>query len=588
MYRLYKILLSLAAVFAVTTYLPQRVQAQAWTNGQPASFVIGQTGFGPNASAATATTLFLPAQAIIDPVSGKVFVSDLYNNRVLRYPSSAAMTNGAAAEAVLGQPDFVSNGINQNLSNSTANTLYDPAGLAIDASGNLWVADELNSRVLRYANAATIASGSAASEVLGEPDFVTDNFDAVSQSFMYWPIGIFCRGTTLWVADWYNSRILRFNNAASKANGANADAVFGQPDFNTGYDATNGIAVPSATQLYYPTQMYVDENDNLWVADQEFQRVVMFPNASTAPSSEAATKVLGQTDFVSDAYGTTASYMYYPTGIYGDGAGNIYVAEYVNSRILIFKNAASLPNGSAASIVLGQTDFVSGGTGTGAGQLDGPELLYMPTTGTSLLVADEINNRIMIWDPLVTLNLALTAFTGRLQENGQALLQWQITGSGGGAGAGGAPAGTFELQYATSDTSSFNTVLSTQPVNPAAQNYSYLQVSPAPGANYYRLKLIAPDGSFTFSQIVTINVSAASTGLNIYPNPAHGSVAVVLPEMGGTAMISVYSSTVTLMQWLVSGAAVNTIDISRWAAGMYTVKVVEGNSTMTSSFIKVN
>jgi sugar lactone lactonase YvrE len=587
MYRLYKILLSLAAVFAVTTYLPQRVQAQAWTNGQPASFVMGQTGFGLNNIAATTTGLYNPAKAIIDPVSGKVFVADEFNNRILRYPSTAAMTNGAAAEAVLGQPDFVSNGVNQNLSNPTAATLNFPAGLAIDASGNLWVGDELNDRVLRYANAATIASGSAASQVLGEPDFATNNIDGVAQFQMYSPIEVFCRGTTLYVADWFNSRILRFKNAASLGNGANADAVFGQPDFNTGFDATYENVVASATQLYFACGIYVDANDNLWVADEEFNRVVMFPHASTAPNGEAATKVLGQPDFISEGTGTTASTMYYPAGIYGDGAGNIYVSEYQNNRILIFEHAASLPNGSAASLVLGQTDFVSNGTGAGAGQLYGPELIYMPTTGTALLVADEINSRIMIWDPLITLHLALTAFTGQLQNNGQALLQWQITGSGG--GSAGAPTGTFELDYATSDTSSFATVLSTQPVDPAVQNYSYVQVSPAPGANYYRLKAIAPDGSFTYSQIVTINVGTGiSTGLNIYPNPAHSSITVSVPEMSGTAMISVYSSTGTLMQWLLSGGSINTIDISRWAAGMYTVKVVEGNSTITSSFIKVD
>ena len=586
MYRLYKILLSLAAVFAVTAYLPQPAQAQAWTNGQPASFVIGQTGFGPNTNATTTTGLFFPAGAIIDPVSGKVFVADEYNNRILRYPSTAAMTNGAAAEAVLGQPDFVSGEANQGLANPTAATLFEPAGLAIDASGNLWVGDEVNNRVLRYANAATIASGSAASQVLGEPDFATVSNAAVAQYLMFYPIQVFCRGTTLFVADWYNSRILRFKNAASLGNGANADAVFGEPDFNTGYYETYQIVTPTAHQLYFPSTIYVDEHDNLWVTDNDFNRVVMFPNASTASSNEAATKVLGQSNFLNEATGTTASTMNNPIGIYGDGAGNIYVSEYQNNRILIFENAASLPNGSAASIVLGQTDFVSNGSGSGAGQLAGPELIYMPTTGTALLVDDQLNNRIMIWDPLITLHLALTAFTGQLQNNGQALLQWQITGSGG--GSAGAPTGTFELDYATSDTSSFNTVLSTQPVNPAVQNYSYVQVSPVPGANYYRLKAIAQDGSFTYSQVVTINVSTGSTGLNIYPNPAHGSVAVAVPEMGGTAMISVYSSTGTLMQWLVSGAAVNTIDISRWAAGMYTVKVVEGNSTITSSFIKVD
>ena len=572
MNRIYKIHLSLAVLFSATTCLPQRVHAQNWANGQAASFVIGQTGFGLNASSVTATGLNQPWGVVIDPVTGKVFVSDVINNRVLRYPSAAAMTNGAAAEAVLGQPNFT-----QNINGLSATTLWQPVGMAMDAAGNLWVADERNNRVLRYANAATIASGSAASTVLGQANFTSSNigFPNVTASSMYEPFSVFCIGTTLWVADTGPDRVLRFENAASLANGAAASAVFGQPDLTTFNPYT-----PNASSLVAPMQIYVDGADNLWVADFVDNRVMMFPNAATAANNEAATLVLGQPDFNSGAAGSTATTFNSPVGVYGDGNGNIYVSDYGNNRILIFANAASLSNGAAATYVLGQTNFTSTGTGDNANQLNAPTFLFV---GKSLLAADATNNRIMNWIPLVPLPLTLTSFTGRLQDNGQVLLQWQVSGSG-----GSAPSGTFELQYATSDTSNFNTVLNTQPVNPAISGYSYLQVSPAPGANYYRLRLIAPDGSFTYSQIVTINVGAVSTGLSIYPNPAHSSIAVSLPQMSGTAVIGIYSSTGILMQWLVSGAAINTIDISRWAAGMYTVKVMEGNSTITSSFIKVD
>ena len=580
MSRVYKILLSLAAILAAGACLPQRVHAQSWTNGEAASFVIGQTGFGLNASSVTATGLNQPwGGVVIDPATGKVFVSDLSNNRILRYPSAAAMTNGAAAEAVLGQPNFT-----QNINGLSATTLWQPAGMAMDAAGNLWVADERNNRVLRYANAATIASGSAASTVLGQANFTSNNigFPNVTASSMYEPFSVFCIGTTLWVADTGPDRILRFENAASLANGAAASAVFGQPDLTT-FSTSN----PYASGLGPPMQIYVDGADNLWVADFVENRVVMFPNATTAANNEAATLVLGQPDFNSNAAGSTATTFNSPIGVYGDQDGTIYVSDYGNNRILIFANAASLSNGAAATYVLGQTDFVSTGTGDNANQLNGPTFLFV---GTSLLAADATNNRVLIYIPIITLPLTLTAFTGHLQDNGQALLQWQISG------AGDAPGGTFELEYTTHDTSGFTNVLNRQPVNPTAQNYSYLQVSPAPGANYYRLRLMAPDGSSTYSQIVTIMVGsggvAGGTGLSIYPDPARSSVVVTVPQPGGatagTAVINIYSSTGVLVQQLMTGTAINNIDISRLAAGLYTVQVLQGSSTATGSFIKVN
>ena len=576
MNRIYKIHLSLAVVFAVTTCLPQRLHAQTWSNGEAATYVIGQTGFGLNGSAVNAIGLYQPMSVTVDPASGKVFVSDYTNSRILRYPSSAAYTNGMAAEAVLGQTDFTSTG---------ATLLSNPAGMAMDALGNLWVADFNDDRVLRFAHAATIATGAAASGVLGEPDFASINSAfTTSASLMHGPFSVFCSGTTLWVTDGDNYRVLRFDNAASKANGAPADAVFGQPNFTTGTNPS----IPTAATIGYPSQIYVDGADNLWVADMIFNRVLMFPNASTAANGEAATKVLGQTDFISNNTGLTANTFSGPFavyGLYGDGSGNLYVSDGGNNRILIFAHAASLSNGAAATYVLGQPDFVSNGNGDGANQLYFPENLWVSTSGITLMAADPGNNRVMIWTPLVTLPLTLTAFTGRLQDNGQALLQWQISGTG-----GSAPQGTFELQYATGDTSNFNRVLSTQPVDPATQNYSYLQVSPAPGVNYYRLKLVAPDESSTYSQVVTITIGSGSTGLIIYPNPAQSSVVVTVPQAGsattGTAVIGIYNSTGMLVQRLVTGAAVNTFDISRLAAGMYTVQVVQGSSAVTGSFVK--
>jgi len=570
MNRIYKIHLSLAVLFSATTCLPQRVHAQNWANGQAASFVIGQTGFGLNASGVTATGLNQPWGVVIDPVTGKVFVSDVINNRVLRYPSAAAMTNGAAAEAVLGQPNFT-----QNINGLSATTLWQPVGMAMDAAGNLWVADERNNRVLRFANAATIASGSAASSVLGQANFTSDNigYPNVTASSMYEPFSVFCIGTTLWVADTGPNRVLRFENAASLANGAAASAVFGQPDLTTFSGST-----PNAS-LWAPMQIYVDGADNLWVADFVYNRVMMFPNAATAANNEAATLVLGQPDFNSNAAGSTATTFNNPVGVYGDGDGNIYVSDYGNNRILIFANAASLSNGAAATYVLGQTNFTSTGTGDNANQLNSPTFLFV---GSSLLAADATNNRTLVYIPLVPLPLTLTAFTGRLQDNGQVLLQWQITDQGGPAGA------MAELEYSTRDTSGFTAVLNTQPIDPAVSNYSYVQVSPAVGANYYRVKLTAPDGSATYSQVVTITVgSGSSSGPSIYPNPASSTVVVTLPQ-AGTAMIEVYNSAGGLMQRSSTTSTVNTLSVGGWAAGLYTVRVVQGGLATSASFIKVN
>ena len=211
------------------------------------------------------------------------------------------------------------------------------------------------------------------------------------------------------------------------------------------------------------------------------------------------------------------------------------------------------------------------------------------------MVVDQGNYRVSIWTPPTILPLLATNFTGRLQSNGQVLLQWQISDEGG-MGLGG----YTELEYATHDTSGFTNVLNQQVLYPAIQNYSYQQVSPAPGANYYRLKLVAPDGSSTYSQIVTITVSGATsaTGLSIYPNPAQSSLVVTVPQAGGstgsggstagTASIEIYNSAGGLMQRLSTTSTVNTLSVAGWAAGLYTVSVTQGGHATSGSFVKIN
>jgi hypothetical protein len=571
-------------VLFLSFYLPQRGFAQYWTNGQAASYVIGQSGFGSNTAALTATGLETPSGIAVDPATGKVFVTDQTHNRVLRYPSTAALTNGAAAEAVLGQTDFTS-----GASGTTGTTLGSPAGLAIDASGNLWVADDANDRVLRYANAATIASGAAASGVLGQPNFTSRVIAAASATTLDGPIDVFSSGTTLWVTDRLNNRILRYDNAASKANGGAADGVIGQPDF---ISSASGL---SATQLNTPFQVYLDGAGNLWVADSHNDRILMFPDAPAAANGEAATLVLGQASMTASGAGTTAMNLTNVQGVYGDGVGNIYIADGNDHRILIFPTAAGLSNGAAAGYVLGQSSFITRTSGDGANQLDLPTKLFV--NASLLAVADFENNRVLLFTPSQPLPLLLTGFTGRLQGNGQVLLQWQVSdqggsgvagGSGGSSGSGAGGGGTVALEYSTIDTMGFTEVLNTQPVEPAVSGYSYVQVSPAAGVNYYRVKLTSLDGAVVYSPVVTINVgSGVSSGLSIYPNPASSAVVVTVPR-AAAAVIEVYNSGGGLMQGLATTSSVNTLGIGVWAAGVYVVKVVQGGTVRTGSFIKMN
>jgi sugar lactone lactonase YvrE len=369
------------------------IPAQAYfapSNGQAATLVLGQADFTSNSSATTQSRMNGPFGPAVDPTTHKVFVSDEFNNRVLRFASLYALTNGASAEAVLGQTNFTSNS-----SATTQSKMFNPTGVFVDGSGRLWVADYSNNRILRFDNASTIPSGANADGVLGQPDFIHNTINT-TQIGLNHPGDIFVDASgRLWVVDAFNNRVLRFDNAAAKAHGAIADGVLGQQDFTS-----NSVAT-TQNGMHFPIGIFGDASGRLWVGDAQNNRVLRFDNAASKANGANADGVLGQPNFTSNSFAATQNGMYNPSGVAGDNStGRLYVADYTNNRILVFNSAASLANGANASYVLGQTNFTTSTSNTGglsAATLDGPGAAFYDPISNVLLAADLVNNRVLMY-----------------------------------------------------------------------------------------------------------------------------------------------------------------------------------------------
>ena len=371
------------------------------SNGQAAKLVLGQPDFFSNTFHTTQTGMGNPSAVAVDPTTHKVFVADCLNDRVERFSSVYSLTNGAAAESVLGQANFTS-----REAATTQNRMNCPTGVFVDAGGRLWVGEFYNNRVLRFDHAATLTSGANANGVLGQPNF-TSNTSATSQHSMNAPSGVFVdAGGRLWVADYINSRVLRFDNAASKANGANADGVLGQPNF------TSNANVTTQKGMKFPFTLTMDTGGRLWVAHSANNRVLRFDHAATLPSGANANGVLGQPNFTSNADVTTQKGMGHPVGVTVDNAsGRLYVSEYDNNRVLVFSAAAGLANGANASYVLGQTNFTSHSYGTTATTLHGPQTVFFDQAAKVLWVADGNSRVLMYGNPFTALSTLSTAAT---------------------------------------------------------------------------------------------------------------------------------------------------------------------------------
>lgn len=416
---------------------------------QPAVSILGQ----PNFTSAienippTSRSFFQPEGVAIDPTTGKLFVADSDNNRILRFSATAAYQTNPEAEAVFGQPDFVSAEANRGNGpgSPAADSLHYPAAIWIDGDGRLWVPDLENSRVLRFDNASSKPSFTATADgVIGQADFTsataaTNSDDFVTNGLFSDPAAVTVDADgNLWVSDPSLFRVLRFDGAANLG-----VTYVGAPDGYLGEVAANVFVsgTSPATFSGYIWGVCIGVDGRLWVADWSNNRVLRFDDAVNKANGAAADGVLGQSDFVTGTATDppTATGFEGPYGVTTDSDGTLWVGDYINYRVLGFLDAANKANGGPADIVLGQPDFVT---------QDLPPT-YLATSATnpsqiaigregSLFIGEYSNApHIKRWSDPVTLTTPRTLVTKRTsatlrgRSSGAIRVQYKVAGQGG-------------------------------------------------------------------------------------------------------------------------------------------------------------
>jgi hypothetical protein len=173
------------------------------TNGQPADLVLGQPGFGQADSVSPPTAASMKAPTAVYSDGTRLYVADTYNHRVLIW-SSFPTTNGQPADLVIGQPTFAGSS-----AGSSKSELSGPRGM-IHAGTRLYVADTDNHRVVIF-DPLPATSGASAVGLFGQADFGADGLPPVAtQASLKWPAALAISGSSLYVTDNFEHRVLRF------------------------------------------------------------------------------------------------------------------------------------------------------------------------------------------------------------------------------------------------------------------------------------------------------------------------------------------------------------------------------------------
>lgn len=347
-----------------------------YSTGMPASLAVGEVSLSASYPGHGPRNLTLPTLGAAFNASGNLWVTDTGDNRLLEYVPP--FSTGMNATVSVGQTS-----LSGWKANTTRNGVWEPEGLAFDQSGDLWVADSTNNRVLEFI--PPFRTGMNASLVLGQPGFVTRGTGTSNTSFTH-PTGLaFGVSGDLFVADDINNRVLVFTPPFTS--GMAASYVIGQATFTASGPGT------SATNLSGPTDVAEAPSGAIWVVDGGNNRVVEY--APPFSNGMPAIAVIGQKNLTLRTQGPPYG-LSTPFGLAFDAGGDLWVVDHGNNRALEY--LAPLVTNETPAVVLGQSNFSGKERGTTPVNLTDPSVPAVGPTG-DLWVVDDGDSRVVEYVP---------------------------------------------------------------------------------------------------------------------------------------------------------------------------------------------
>lgn len=119
-----------------------------------------------------------------------------------------------------------------------------------------------------------------------------------------------------------------------------------------------------------------------------------------------------------------------------------------------------------------------------------------------------------------------------------------------------------------------------------ASKYSFVDVNPADGKNFYRLKLVDLDGTYEYS-IVKMVQHTASQNISVYPNPAQTFVNVSVPKSNTAATVRLLNTTGQVLQERSVTGGIVSLPVQNYTAGTYFIQVVKADGFKQNSLVLI-
>ena len=250
-----------------------------------------------------APSLGAPRHIALD-AAGNVYIADTNNHRILKMDPAGRLEKVAGTTGVAGY-----SGDNEL---ATSAQLYNPASVAVDDAGNIYIADTSNC-CIRKVDATTKIISRVAGKNPRDCDYSGNGVPATSAKLNY-PYGVKVKAGNIYIADYSNNCIRKIDTAGIITTVAGICNPYFGSFSGDGGPATNA-------RLNGPVDVFVDAANNIFIADLDNQ-CVRKVGADGVISTFAGRGT--QTD---DGIPATSAKLSAPRGLFVDTAGNLYIAD---------------------------------------------------------------------------------------------------------------------------------------------------------------------------------------------------------------------------------------------------------------------
>jgi trimeric autotransporter adhesin len=279
--------------------------------------------------------LYNPMGVAVDS-SGNVFIADRNNQRVRKVTSKTGIINTVAGN---GNPGYSGDNVA-----ATSTTIYYPQTVAVDSSGNIYIADTYNHRIRMVTMTTGIITTVAGT---GTASYCCDGAQA-TDAFLYYPYGVAVDASgNIYIADTSNYRV-RF---VIKSTGTISTLV---GSGTAGSSGDNGPA--SRASLNNPVGLALDISGNLYIADSGGQKVRMIIASTGYIVTVAGTGIGGPN---TGGQSATSANLKAPYSVAVDRFGNMYVAEQgsnqvtlVSGNVTVLQSIYRQPVSTSVSLIL--------------------------------------------------------------------------------------------------------------------------------------------------------------------------------------------------------------------------------------------